>query len=238
MRHKKRIVVHAGIHKTGSTSIQAFLGKNRPRLERLGIAFFRGAYIPDNHVELHAAAMRFQRSSPFKHSGKALIDHDFRKRVHHDITNFIAHSDCDTIVFSAEGISYLRYPDEMTRLAGMLAGGSTEIIMYLREPVTFLRSYSREMEKHRICPGCDKDSFAYTGKDSWLVDYPSRIAGFASAFGQDNVRTIDYDGELSCRGSVIPSFLEILGISSDFREDEWQEFFCNRTLTKPPSQKT
>lgn len=113
---KKRIVIHVGIHKTGSTSIQDFLGTHRTRLRKLNCDFFSGEYLPNNHVELHLAAMNKERASPFKLSRAVAVDEAFQKRINDRVSSYIAESPCHTVIFSAEGLSYLRDEHEMDRL--------------------------------------------------------------------------------------------------------------------------
>lgn len=231
MTSQKRIVVHVGVHKTGTTSIQEFLHIHRETLRTLSVDFYLGAYIPSNHVELHVAAMRFGRSSPFKMSKDLTVDETFRDRIRKQVHESVTNSSYNCVVFSAEGLSYLRYEDEMQRLKDMFPESRIDIVMYVRDAAGFLASYVEEMKKHRLPQNIEKDSFAYTGQDSWLIDFESRLSGFRSVFGRQNVITIDYDHELRKAGSVIPSFLGVLGVSSYFRAQDWEGFFLNRTPT-------
>src|SRR5579859_8251733 len=189
----RRFIVHIGIHKTGTTSIQMFLETFKDRLKASGIHFYSGLYTASNHVELHAAAMRANRMSPFKMDNHLVIDEAFRARVRDRISQSIAESSCRCHLFSAEGLSYLRFEDEMDRLKSMLPGGSIEIIVYLREPADFLASYRTQMHRHKLPDHIDRDSFAYVADDTWLVDFASRIANFKQAFGPQNVTVLDYD---------------------------------------------
>jgi hypothetical protein len=229
MSAEKRIVIHVGIHKTGSTSIQEFLGAHRAALRTLNIDFYSGAYLPNNHVELHVAAMRLERTSPFKLGKAILVDDMYREGVQARVRQYIAQSPCPCVVFSAEGLSYLRYEDEMNRLRAMFPEGRIEIVIYLRDAVSFLASYKRMMTKHKMPATIERDSFLYTGEDSWLVDFESRLAGFRNAFGAQNVIALDYNHEVSTAGNVIPSFLRVLGVEHHSQFQDWSGFFLNRT---------
>jgi hypothetical protein len=66
-------------------------------------------------------------------------------------------------------------------------------------------------------------------ENSWLVDFESRLANFKHAFGFRNVIVFNYDHELHAVGSVIPSFLKVLGVESHFDFQDWSKFFLNRT---------
>jgi len=229
MSAEKRIVIHIGIHKTGSTSIQEFLHTQREKLRTLNVDFYFGAHLPSNHVELPFAAMRLERASPFKLDTGLEVDETFREGVQASVRQYIKQSNCKCIVFSAEDLSYLRYEDEMNRLRAMIPEGRIEIVAYLRDAASFLTSYKLEMKKHKMPDPIVSDSFAYTGLDSWLVDFESRLAGFRHAFGFRNVIVLNYNHELHAVGSVIPSFLKVLGVESHFGFQDWSGYFLNRT---------
>ncbi len=231
MSAEKRIVIHVGIHKTGSTSIQEFLRSHRIALHGLDVDFYLGAFNPRNHVELHAAAIRLERDCPFKLNKGLVVDESFRESVQARVRQYIAQSQSACMIFSAEGLSYLRYEDEMERLQAMIPEGHIDIVMYLRDSAGFLASYRSEMTKHRMPPTIERDSFAYTADDSWLVDFESRLASFRKAFGTQNVIALDYDHELRTAGSVIPSFLNVVGVGSHFRAQDWNGIFLNPTVS-------
>lgn len=235
MATSPHVVFHAGIHKTGTTSIQAFLHTNRPALRNLDVDFYTGLYQPYNHVELHAAAMRFERQSGFKQRSGLIVDDSFRANVTARIRQYISESLCRRIVFSNEGLSLLRYPDEMDRLKKMVPSGRIEIVLYIRDAAAFLKSYSRQLRKNPLTlpKTIDKDSFAYTGPDSWLIDFEDRISRFRDAFGAQSVTVVDYDREIHTQGNVIPSFLRIIGIEPTFGEDQWRSLFLNRSSGAP-----
>jgi hypothetical protein len=146
-------------------------------LQKLNCDFYSGEYLPNNHVELHLAAMRPERSSPFKLSSGIAVDELFQERITNHVNRFIENSPCQNIIFSAEGLSYLRHDDEMNRLEAMAPGCKIEIVVYLRNAADFLASYRRTI-RNTIPPVIEPDSFAYTENDSWLVDFNSRLAGF------------------------------------------------------------
>ncbi len=227
MRTGKRVVIHVGIHKTGLTSIQEFLRIHRTKLRMWGFDFYLGQYLRSNHVELHLAAMRPERTSPFKLSKGIVVDKTFQEGFKASVSRYITRSPCHCLVFSAEGLSYLRYEDEMNRLRAMVPG-QVEIVIYLRNATSFLASYKNTI-KDMMPATIDRDSFAYTGHDSWLVDFESRLAGFRNAFGVRNVTVLDYDHELRTVGNTIPSFLKVLGVERYFDAREWSGLFLNRT---------
>lgn len=225
----KTVIFHVGIHKTGTTSIQAYLGDNRERLKALGIDFYDGLHIRDNHVELHVAAMRASRHSPFKLDHDLVIDHNYFNRIRARVHGFADRSNARQLLFSAEGLSYLRHTDEMERLKSIVPSDDIRIVFYIRDRSVFLSSYRRELTRHTLPTVIDRDSFAYVAKDTWLIDFESRIGAFRAAFGDDRVTVVDYDTAMRTSGNVIPSFLEVLGVSDAFTCTSWKNVFMNRS---------
>lgn len=234
--HSSRVVTfHVGLHKTGTTSIQSFMHVARAELCECGVDYYLGSPIAQNHVELHLAALRFERLSGFKQRQSVVVDDRMRAAITNHVNDHIRRSPCRRVVFSNEGLSLLRFPDEMERLRAMTADARIEIVFYRRKTRDYLRSYSAELHKDpaTLPAVIDKDSFAYTEPDSWLADIDARIDAFRSAFGTDNVIVLDYDREIESRGNVIPSFLETLGVESSFREELWKSMFLNRSVAAP-----
>jgi actin-related protein len=220
-----RIILHIGFHKTGTTSIQHFLWRQRERLMRHGIAFYEGLHIPSNHVELHVAAMALERVTPIKVKRNLWGGPDYRRQVEKRLRDFFSAVEAGTYLFSAEGLSYLRYPDEFAWLKSALPWPAT-ILAYLRNRREYAAAY-RHMISRIMAESNDPDSVAYMRPDSWLYDYSMRIAAFRTAFGDENVVVHDYDAEKE-NGNIIPSFLRVLGIENAFTTQECQVFLNRR----------
>ena len=224
-----RAVIHIGTHKTGTTSIQHFLQAQDARLRANGVRPFRGRHSPTNHAELHTATIRGERPTPFKLDHDLLVDDAYRGAVARDVAGFLDAAEGDLCVFSAEGLSYLRHPDEMERLAAMFAGHAVTIVVYLREPEAYHRSHAAEFERRRQRGAPMDASFADLGPGSWLLDYRARLRPFRQAFGSENVTVMDYDVEVERDGQIIPSFLRILGMLDHFSPADWEPFVRNRS---------
>ena len=219
------VVLHMGLHKTGSISLQFFLGTNCQRLLSHGVAFYEGNFLRDNHTELHVYSIRPERDTPFKLDTGCTIDDGLRGHIEARVASFCAaHGGC-TKIFSNQGVSFLRYPDEMQRLSRLFAGERLRLVVYCRNKAEFLDSYREDLKKHRMPAHIDRDLFAYTELDTWLIDYEDRIMRFREAF---DVEVIDYDEEVDRYGSIIPSFLELLGVAGLFQRKDWENIHLNR----------
>lgn len=222
-----RALLHIGFHKTGTTSIQQFLQTHRQRLRALGIAVYEGVHYPGNHVELHNVALRDTRATPVKLKSRVGIDQRYRDSIAERIRQFVAANVHSTHLFTAEGLSFLRYPDEFDRLRRLI-GGEARVIAYLRERDSFRDSYGAALRRRKQDRPEDKESFAYLGDDSWLLDYEARLRPFREVFGDSNVDVIDYDLSVRRDGGVIPSFLRSLGVDHAFAPSDWEPFWLNR----------
>ena len=167
-----------------------------------------------NHVELHVAAMHPDRMSPIKHIRNLSPSAEFVCETKSAVRYFLEESSLKKIVFSAEGLSYLRLPCELEMLKSILGVDQVKIIVVLRSKMDFLRSYSEQLRKMGFSPSNERGSFLYVEPDSWLVDYASLIGAYQDTFGKENVIVKSYSEELERYGSIIPSLLNILGVPS------------------------
>jgi hypothetical protein len=185
------VLLHVGTHRTGTTSIQRFLRDHPAELAEVGLTFPRGQFLADNHVELHMLTMRPERQT-------------FARRMFPQPSPVTARTDA---LWSAEGLSFLRYPDEIERIVSMI-GVPDRVVMFIREPASFLASYTRNLARVGVSPSSDPDSTAYVEPDSWLVDYDTRIGLWREMVGAERVTVLDYDDD------VIPIFADLLGIDA------------------------
>jgi hypothetical protein len=224
-------ILHIGFHKTGTTSIQAFLQRNIVALQKHGLDFYQGMVFPENHVELHAASMRAQRQSGYKNRVALKVDAAYVERVRQCVFQFVQGKDGQKIIFSSEGLSLLRYVDELETLKSMFPPGRFQVVVYLRNKTDYLRSYTLQLKKNAetLPKLIDKESFAYTEPDTWLLNYEERLSTFKQIFGESNVHTLDYDAAVQREANVIPSFIEWLGLADKFESSDWEDCFHNRT---------
>lgn len=225
------IFIHLGTHKTGTTSIQRCLADNCQLLRGRGYDVYHGVHLHGaNHVEMHLSCLRPERDSFIKlRNPQADYGEGFRAAIIQRVRGFLASSPQPHQIFSNEGMSWLRFPDEMERLRDLLQADHRAIcfILYLRERKSFAASYRRQIYK---VPGRtaskDPESVCYIEDDSWLLDYNALLSTYRSAFPDAMFKVIDYDAELAARGSVLPSFFA--AIDTEPPADA-HEYFLNKT---------
>ncbi|MGM3174612.1 hypothetical protein [Dickeya lacustris] len=226
----KNIIIHCGMHKTGTTAIQHFLMENNSILNKHNIDYYKGIHLPYNHVELHTSSLRPERMTPFKLS-MPIDDYDeYRRKIEMSISTYLSETPFETCIFSAEGNSYIRYEDEMARLLALFPGCHVTFVFCFRNKEDYFISYQKELTKHNPPPTNDRNNFAYSGKDHWLLDYDSKKQFFIDAVGKDNVLFMDYDEAIARDGNVIPEFLRTIGIFDVFSGEPWGNYFHNKTV--------
>jgi hypothetical protein len=126
----------------------------------------------------------------------------------------------DNLIISAEGLSFIRFPEEVDRLRELLDPYELEFIVVQREKADFLRSYTQWMQKVNITQSDDPSSVRYVGADSWILDFDE----FPKLF--PGILVVDYNKAMSEQGSVIPAIME--GLVADVSTlPEWSEYKLN-----------
>lgn len=205
----RRVIVHYGILKTGSSSIQETLYQNRTVLKTvcypdLGLAngsltIAHAFAEPRNLVDRHLVA----------NLATAQVN---RRLARHRLSQALARSGSAVPVLSAEVISWfsdgeISALDEFLRSAGLVPS----YVGYIREPVSYLRSVFQETLKTQmpvkniLMRG--RARFFYRRHYTDIVDRLDAVAG------QDNVAAFAFDRSGFPGGDVVQHFLGLLGQS-------------------------
>lgn len=192
--NNKKIIVHFGTHKTGSSSIQnAFYELNSERIDYLcykqpnssqiiGNAFFK----PENLYRKRKDGIK--RYSEIRSLARSRLD------------KIIEAAGGKESVLSAEVISYLDY-DELNELVNYLKRWYEEVrfVGYVREPVGFTVSAFQEVLKRR-----------YLSLDSFKPIYDRFVENIESIIGVNNVDVYLYDRLAFPGGSVVNHLFGLL----------------------------
>lgn len=211
----KRLYIHIGTHKTGSSSLQHWLGSNRDRLEQTGYAYFTGAFEPDNHVELFAVPMRPGREAFAREKYGIVGSETELESLRNRFQAFAARHPEDNLILSCEGLSLLRFDDEIDRFRSIIEPTDREVVvvLVLRNKGDFLDSFRRQIIKHRDRElSDDPSSVRYVEPDSWLADYDAIEDIWSRSFPSAPVRVVDYDKSIALEGDVLPSVIRALDL--------------------------
>ncbi len=204
-----RLVLHLGLHKTGSTYIQNQLQAHAPALREVGILVPQtGLVSPDMPVRPGANQGHFGLITALRRNDPA----PWRA-----LKREIRQSKAKTVLLSCENMSFPIQPDRdlwINALADNLGGFSqVDLVALVRRPDAYVETFYRE----RIANG---GSSGTGGIDAFLVDHCASLTDFPALFAPfeqrlaTKVRLADFD-RLRDTG-LWPGFAELAGLPDGF----------------------
>lgn len=206
------IYFHIGTPKTGTTALQRFLAANREKLAELGydVPRFLG---DENHSKLAAYALEPNRVVPLTIEMKLTDEEtreEFASNLERDFENEI--SDSGDYIFSSEYCTtYLAEESELRRLKSLVSatGQDVRLILYFREPVSFLASrFSTNLKQGRtnsIRVPADKNFYRW-------YDYQMIADLWSTVFGRDNLTIRLFSRDHLKGGDIRRDFCQVLGL--------------------------
>lgn len=227
---RRRLYLHAGTHKTGSTSIQLMLEHKAAFLRDRGIKVVydhisRKTKRTNCNCIAHAfvrgdlwTISRSLQDSETAFGAPDLIDH-FRQQLSDERFH--------TLIVSSEAFCYMRKRDERKALMRELAKYDLEVtpVLYFRADESWRRSWEAQiarvpsMQRLRV-----QRPERFTVLDDWYFDKDA-LRNFWRSISPDTI-FLDYDAEVAAAGSVIPSFLRTLALPPGLNSDR---YYVNRT---------
>lgn len=210
----RRAILQIGTEKTGTTTLQVFLARNRDRLARRGVRYprFPG---DKNHTGLAAYAMDDALNDPIRgalgvHGADAVAA--FRARFEAAAAAELATD--GTVVFCNEHChSRLRTAAEVRRLADLLAPhfDRIDVSVYLRrQDQVALSLYSTRLKSG----GTGTDILPRVSADDPYFDYDRSLALWEEAFGRAHVHVRLFDRSELVGGDVVSDFLAAWGLGT------------------------
>lgn len=203
----RRIYLHIGQHKTGTTWIQNVLYHNRARLAAAGVCY------PDLGpchgwplVCLFVDPERFRRLGPHIGQRRFHSRPEQMRRNRETLADALTDSRWSKIVISGEQLCDMLKLDEVADLAKALRieGVEVRVIFYAREPL----AYAASMTQQRLKAGLTLKDL--TQKPP-TPDYRRRLQKFFRHFGKENVEIRVYDRARLKDGDVLADFMDAIG---------------------------
>lgn len=215
---KRQLFLHAGKHKTGSTSIQRYLADNDSFFMSEGLKVVTHSLGPSssgipstNCVDIAHSVIRPDLDTPYRlarNRGHPTEPAEQRRDAL-EFGRILANTEGDALVVSAEAFSFLRTPAEQEVFRLVFAEFEVTSLVFFRNPSDWMESWIRQTSTLFANFGHRRRSvtsiFDY-GPDSWLVDDRAIEAFFPEC------RPLSYEDAIDGNGSVLPVFLEALGL--------------------------
>lgn len=162
---QRRLILHIGRHKTGTTSLQRFFATNdRALLDRYGILY------PATGRANHAHHPLF----------RADADHGVDPARLDALRAEVEQSGASTVLISAENLSQdIVSRERLRRIGEDFAGGSIDLIVYLRRQDDFLESSYAEIVKRGGCT-FPQGIFSF----DFELDHRDFLRKYADVFGE------------------------------------------------------
>lgn len=193
---KRRLFLHLGVHRTGTSSIQHAMQSNFGQLLWKGVFH---AYAVGRHKSLFDDLF----------SGKTTA-----LEIAQDITARADHKPCHihSISLSDEDICTHR---DLAPLAGLSAYFEVHPVFFIRRQDLWLESWYRQHVKWQWDKRYAKltfDQFLARRREFFWVDYDSMASRLGRIFGSENLRIIPFEDGQRTRNSV-SQYFDTLGVS-------------------------
>ena len=204
-----RVVIHAGMHKTGTSSIQDYF--HQYKSDSTTYARWAGS----NHCGLFI--LLFQQEELLKdyHGFKArgpefiaslpALKAERLKILEEDMNSSVG----KTLIFSAEDISWPGFRDATARMHSFFKKWTDDItiVAYARSPLSFALSAFQQMLKD--------GGLKTLNVNALWPNYRARFSPFDDIFGVENVILRLYDRKSLHNGDVVDDFASIIGARID-----------------------
>lgn len=209
---KATFYLHIGVQKTGTTSIQQTMFKNRESLLARGIN-----YLPfdANHggflISLLSEKPHKERRNIRRYVDTPEKAATFNASNRERLTEVLSSNRCSKILISGEGLSII--PEEAVRRLKQMFdpyAAGYRVIVYARDPY----DYSNSAFLQRIKSG---GTFANPGPPP-LPKYRRKIEKYIDIFGRENVDIRIFDPGHFVGGDLISDFLVALGESAELKD--------------------
>ncbi|MEA3492183.1 MAG: hypothetical protein U9R27_09810 [Campylobacterota bacterium] len=202
----KRLFLHIGFHKTGTSALQEYLDENREKLIKNGI------FYPKSHSSLFPGnvdlSWAFDKTPPSWSSVDKTNKNDIIKYYKDQIDE----TSCETIIISSEDFVLLDgQSDSIEKIRKFFIDYDTKIIAYVREPIEFILSlYSHAVRSRSI--NCSFKKYIAEKYSFRAADYPTRLQPWIKIFGRENLIVKKYLTAEFVNSNLVDDFFAATGI--------------------------
>ena len=208
-----KIILHIGIHKTGTTSIQYFCTRNARFLQEFGVHYGLRKNLFHN-VNFIGIWLAQERHEEVKAYFEGVLHEAARSRMNSLLLSgesLFAINRRSPGVDAISGKAYwLREEKSVNALASMLSGHEVEVICYVRRQDVWVESFYNQMIKSRNDIMCSIEEFLQYKYVNYMLDFYRHLEIWAHSFGDSALKL----GVFDPKKDVVADFLGLaLGIS-------------------------
>jgi hypothetical protein len=208
-------ILHIGLEKTGTTTIQNFLNDNRDQLYGYGYFYSKAMGEPDNR-RLGVAAYNQDRRDDYTRRKKLNSNMDLLAHQQHivdELNKEVRNIEQDSVIFSSEQLqSRLTTVDEVKRLKKILSGAgitSFRVVIYLRRPADLANSnYSTWIRCGSTDPAPPRPTHP---KFQTLCNHKNTLQLWESVFGRESLHPRLLDPSFLKDSSLLKDFVSVIG---------------------------
>jgi len=216
---KRRMYLHVGLHKTGTTAIQDFLFLNRDKLLSQGYLYPITEFHPLGQQRV-AYAFNGEVNPHLDQSKVSQNEELFEK-----LTQVISQDNYQVLIVSSENFTPSGNKSVLKKIKHFFCEFDIKIVFYLRRQDSYKESLYRE---HIKLPNSETVSFKRFNVP-YVLDYEKRLKPWVDVFGEQNIIVRSYDQLISEKADVINDFCEIIGL--DISQYEKPKKNSNSTIS-------
>lgn len=206
----KKLILHIGFNKTGSTSLQHNLFLNAKALERLGYCY-PGApsdsFMQNRQHTPLAAALPERNVNWLRPQKQTRLGHALP-----DLLDYLKHRDTPNIILSSEAFGGIDITeDHVSRIRERLAEFDIRVIAYIRRQDRYLMSTYQEGVKNG-----SRQSFQFKQfQKNNQLRFSRRLAPWRAVLGHEKVIVRPFDAKFWPKNELFFDFLHAIGAPYD-----------------------
>ncbi|MEB3349111.1 MAG: hypothetical protein VKO00_03710 [Cyanobacteriota bacterium] len=214
------LILHAGMHKTGTSSIQQTLYRylRDPRFRYIGCGLVNGSRAIHALVSQRPGDHHTHRDQGLNERSVLRLQRQFRHCWQQQLSQ--ARSSGAIPIVSAEECWILSRA-ELQNLRAMIEaeGFRAQVVVYLRSPLSWLSSMVQELLKNSLFPVVDElftPRLHAWGSMPYLQPmYVERLAMLEDVFGVESLRVRHFRGAALRSSCVVEDFCHLIGLKMD-----------------------
>jgi hypothetical protein len=202
----KKVILHIGFHKTGTSALQEYFSENRETLKKHGV------FYPQSLNEKYSGNVDlswvFNENAP----SYAKLNPDEKIQIETFYKEQIEKTDCETVIISSEDFSLLDAQlKSIECLKSFLSGYEVTIIAYVREPMEFMFSlYSHAVRSGLLT--CSFQTYISKHYNFRAADFALRLQSWRRIFPESSFVVKKFASKEFYGGALVSDFFHSIGV--------------------------